>query len=672
LLPAFSHKGRRVSANEVGYARDQKRCEQGRMMGCPAMFRFPEIVGNTRPASLRAAVAGVRALTADCRSRMALPISTCAVTVVLQLAALSGATAESKRVLLLHSFNQDFAPWNELARSFRTELDRQWSQPIDLYEASLAIAPFPDINQEGPFVDYLRALFANHQLDLVVTVGAPAASFFQRHRQQLFSSTPLLLTAIEQRQVPLASLTANDAVAAISVDFATVVENILHVLPETTSVAVVIGNSPNERYWVGQMQAAFQPFTDRVAFTWFDKLSFDDMLKRVAAVPPQSAILFGLLSVDAAGISHEESMALTGLHAVAKAPIFSQIDAFFGRGIVGGPLISARDVGRQSAAAAVRILRGEVAGDIKIPPLGFAAPRFDWRELRRWGISEASLPAGSVVEFRAPTVSEQYGWYIISAIALCALQAIFIVVLLAHRRRLRRANVERRKAEEAAHEMTGRLINAQEEERSRLARELHDDVTQRLALLSIDAGRAERTLPKGRRGQALEALREGLVRLSEDVHALSHQLHPSILEDLGLSEALKSECNRFSGLGRTRVGLESNEISQPLPHHESLCLFRIAQEALRNVARHARASEAKVSLRRLDGGIQLVVKDDGAGFNAKQTHGRPCLGHASMRQRIHLLHGELHIDSIPGHGTTVSAWVPLKEVDHETPPRTAG
>src|SRR5215469_3384938 len=138
----------------------------------------------------------------------------------------------------------------------------------------------------------------------------------------------------------------------------------------------------------------------------------------------------------------------------------------------------------------------------------------------------------SIATARELTTFEQYRWQIIGTAALCGIQSILIVVLLVHRQRLRRANVERL---QTAHVLSGRLINAQEEERSRLARELHDDVSQRLALLAINAGREERALPKGGGSEAMRAIREDLVRLSEDVHTLSHQLHPSILEDLGLS-----------------------------------------------------------------------------------------------------------------------------------------
>ncbi len=229
----------------------------------------------------------------------------------------------------------------------------------------------------------------------------------------------------------------------------------------------------------------------------------------------------------------------------------------------------------------------------------------------------------------------------------------------------------RRQAEEAARELSGRLINAHEEERSRLARELHDDVTQRLALLAIDAGRGEPILPAAG-GKAMRALREGLIRLSEDVHALSYRLHPSILEDLGLIEALKTECERFGRMASIAVDLKTQEVPEPLPHAVGLCLYRIAQEALRNVGRHAGASAVQVSLRRLDGGVQLAVRDNGAGFDPAQQRDRPSLGHASMRQRIYQLNGELEVESAPGHGTTVLAWVPLQEEQREPSARAAG
>jgi signal transduction histidine kinase len=150
---------------------------------------------------------------------------------------------------------------------------------------------------------------------------------------------------------------------------------------------------------------------------------------------------------------------------------------------------------------------------------------------------------------------------------------------------------ESRAALEVGHQeiqqLAGRLITAHEDERGRLARELHDDLTQRLARLAIDAGRMEgaANAPEGMR-----ALREDLVRLSEDVHALSYRLHPSVLDDLGLVEALRAECDRVARHGELRVDVEASGVPQALPAETSLCLFRVAQEALSNAARHAYAS----------------------------------------------------------------------------------
>lgn len=218
---------------------------------------------------------------------------------------------------------------------------------------------------------------------------------------------------------------------------------------------------------------------------------------------------------------------------------------------------------------------------------------------------------------------------------------------------------ESRAALEVSHreiqQLAGNLLTAHEDERRHLARELHDDLTQRLARLAIDVGRMEcaANAPGGMR-----ELREGLVRLSEDVHALSYRLHPSVLDDLGLVEALQAECDRVSRHGELRVDVEASAVLAALPAEASLCLFRVAQEALNNAARHAHASAVTVLLSSRSSGLELAVSDNGSGFDPAGARDHASLGLSSMRERVRLLQGELDIESAPGRGTTVVAWVP--------------
>ena len=153
------------------------------------------------------------------------------------------AEREPKRVLLLHSFGPTFKPWSEYAKSIRVELERRSPWPLDITEQSLIAARFADDNLEAPFAEYVRSLFLNHPLDLIVSVGAPAAQFVQRHRGQIFSTTPMIFTAVEQRRVQFTTLTENDSVVAVKHDLPAVIENILRVLPNTKTVTVVNGTS---------------------------------------------------------------------------------------------------------------------------------------------------------------------------------------------------------------------------------------------------------------------------------------------------------------------------------------------------------------------------------------------------------------------------------------------
>ena len=215
-------------------------------------------------------------------------------------------------------------------------------------------------------------------------------------------------------------------------------ENILRLLPKTTTIMVVLGNSPLEKFWLAEGKREFEPFTKRVNFIWTNDLPFDQVLKRAALLPPIGHPL-RLMVVDAQGVPHEEIQTMADLHAVADAPMFGLYDSQLGEGIVGGALVSVAAVARNAASAAVRILDGEPPSSITTPAEGPGTPTYDRRELTRWGIRDARLPASSAVLFSEPTGWEQYKWQITAVAILCFVEAGFILALLAGRRRLSEA-----------------------------------------------------------------------------------------------------------------------------------------------------------------------------------------------------------------------------------------
>ena len=269
------------------------------------------------------------------------------------LAMTSAAFSQPKRVLIVHSFGRDFSPWDDYARQIREELRLQSKQSIDIFEVSLSTARFPDENEDA-VVDYLNAVFANRKLDLIMTIGGPAARFFQQNRPRIFPSVPVLYAAVAQQMSSNAP--ATDAMVSVFVDVLSTLDQILKLIPETTKVFIVMGSSPIEKLWLEEMRRQFHPMTGRVDISYSNELSLEQILKRVAVLPPRTFIVYGQMLVDAAGVVHEGNRAIDQIRAVANAPIFSEQDAFFGRGILGGRMTNISDVSRQTAAVAVRIL----------------------------------------------------------------------------------------------------------------------------------------------------------------------------------------------------------------------------------------------------------------------------------------------------------------------------
>ena len=225
---------------------------------------------------------------------------------------------------------------------------------------------------------------------------------------------------------------------------------------------------------------------------------------------------------------------------------------------------------------------------------------------------------------------------------------------------LRASEEALRQGKESYQNLAGQLLTAQEAERKRLARELHDDLSQRLAGLAMDAQMLEQQMPPGGAGAVkLKEMKEKLVTVSIDVHSISRQLHPSILDDLGLPDAIASECARFQRQDAVAVDFRTENITQEIPPDVAVCLYRIAQEGLRNISKHAGATEVTISLAGKHDTMYLTIKDNGKGFDPGQKKTQAGLGLDSMKERAYLIGADFSVSSQPGQGTVIEVLAPL-------------
>jgi signal transduction histidine kinase len=284
-------------------------------------------------------------------------------------------------------------------------------------------------------------------------------------------------------------------------------------------------------------------------------------------------------------------------------------------------------------------------------PVGLAENAFAEQNFKH---AEAS------VLFRGPTGWGSYRAHIILAgVAVLLAQSALIALLMLQIRR-------RKRSEQTVRRLTRRLIHAGEEERRHLARELHDDIGQRLSLISVGLGSLNRGSAANRQDedQKIEQSLDELQTLISDVHGLSHRLHSSKLEHLGLRDALRELCQQIAKHhDDLQLGLQMSEIGADLDREVSLCFYRVAQEALSNVVRHSSSSRATVHLAASRGMLRLQVEDDGAGFDPSKTPAG--LGMVTMEERLRSVKGRLSVTSKPGEGTVVTAQVSLTRLRHE-------
>jgi signal transduction histidine kinase len=568
------------------------------------------------------------------------------------------ATQEQRQVLLLYSTRRDAQLVSVVDRQIPRILADGLSEDVDFYSEYVDQARFPDPRYEAAFRDFLKLKYREQQFDVVVTMQDAATEFLVRNRNDLFRQTPLVFVANSVRPRP-----ENSTGIVTELNLAGTLALAAALQPRLRHVFVVSGAAARDQAYEALARAQLQPFQASLSVTYLSGLPARELENRLATLPPNSIVYFLLVYRDGAGENFHPLEFLDRVTAVANAPTYCWVDSAIGHGVVGGKLRDQEAQAHAVASLALRVLRGEHADSIPVSSPDLDVSQVDWRQLRRWGISEARIPHGTVVRFREPSVWSRYRAYILGAMAVMFAQMALIAGLLVQRTRLRRAEEKMRGSEAQLRTSSGtirdlgsRLLNAQETERARIARELHDDIGQQLGLLTIDLELLDCSDVVQAKSLAAEALRRAY-SVTTSVHDLSHRLHPAKLRLLGLVSAVEA-LQRELSQSELSVTFTHDTIPPTLSPELTLCLFRVVQEALQNAVKYSKATHVAVHLEGSVQGLALTIIDNGVGFDVSAEWGKG-LGLISMRERLDAIGGTLEIQSARGVGTRLDVRAPV-------------
>ena len=522
-----------------------------------------------------------------------------------------------------------------------------------------------DANYVQDVQSLLRSKYRGRPLDLIFVRGDVAVDFVGKQRASFFPEVPIVFSTADP-----VSVMPNSTGIVTPIRQRKVLETALRVQPDTRHVTIVAGSSAYDQYYVRSAREEFTPYEDRLTFTYLTGLPMRELLGRVSTLPPHSIILYMGVTQDGEGRLFLPQEMLESVSAAANAPTYGWNALGMGHGLVGGTMNTPEITARSLAALGLRVMKGERAEDIAVTDLDVTITQFDWRQLRRWNISDTRLPPDSTILFREPGPWELYRSYIIGGMLIMAVQSALIAGLVVQRIRRRRTELALRESErrfrdtaEQNQDLSGRLINAQEEERARIARDLHDDVSQQLAGVSIMLSGLKRNVSMPEKllevEQTVAALQGRASELFDTIRNLSHQLHPSVLQHTGLIWPLQRHCAEIERHHGLKVSFSARDELLELKPDVALCLFRVAQEALTNATRHARARTILVQLQAFDGGVELRIVDDGVGFVAGER-ARTGLGLRSINERVRFVGGTVQLESRPGQGTSLLVRVPFE------------
>jgi len=706
------------------------------------------------------------------------------------------AQAPVSRILVVHNADSHDPARAMVDAGILSAARAAGSDAVDFSFEYVDLQRFASEADAGLLARQLAEKYAGVGLRAIVAVTDGALAFLRKH--QLFQDVPTV--AFTEGRPPVSPLNAEPNVVRVWAGPTAVatIELALRLHPSTRQVVVLSGKPYNDGEYEREVRAQLEVFRGRVDVTFLTDPEPEQALAAVKKLPPDAVVLI-LRLVETPRGSRDSREAGVILSNASPVPFYTVKDTRVGYGAVGGFVGDTTATGSRVGALAMRLALGTPPGDIPSEQQR-VVPMFDWRQLRRWGISESQLPAGSALLYRPPGIWELYRGYLVAGGLVLAIQTSLIGALMLQRARRRRTelallesqrryalatgagglgvwdwnfetgelyidpvlksllgfgdaeitsrpedwgarvhpqdvpaaadrikscidgasetyDIEHRmvhkdgstkwflsrasamrradgtlhrlvgtkvditahkRAEEIIREseaalrvshreiqhLAGRLIEAQDAERARVARDLHDDVSQQLAALSIAfSGLKHRVAGLPGSGDAhgdLQALQQRTMTLAESVRHLSHDLHPTVLQHVGLVVALTEYCTELSHAHDVVVTCSAEGNFDGLAPDAALCFYRIAQEALRNVVAHAGASAAQVHLRRVGESGELTIADDGRGFLLPGSHrSGKGLGLVSITERVRLAGGTLSVVTELNKGTRLQVQIPV-------------
>ncbi|HST12156.1 MAG TPA: PAS domain-containing protein, partial [Terriglobales bacterium] len=346
-----------------------------------------------------------------------------------------------KRILVLYWYNKDFPSNAGFDRSFQAVLQSAPAGSIEYYSEYLESDRFPGENQSKALRDYLRQKYASRAIDVVVAVSDVPLEFLLKYRDSLFTQTPIVFTAIRP---PATNEPSGPGLTGIVLGggYKKTLDLALRLHPGTKQVFIISGTLNHDKKYETLCREDLQGLDSGISINYFTDLSVDELIFETKRLPERSLVLYiWQQSQNEHGQLLESADVLAAIAHSTTAPIYGVAEWQLGRGVVGGYLRSKEADGTRAGAIALQITNGARAQDIPIERAK-TAPVFDWGELHRWGLKESSLPPGSLVLNRQPTVWESFRWYILGGSALILLEALLISALVWQRTTRRRVEIE--------------------------------------------------------------------------------------------------------------------------------------------------------------------------------------------------------------------------------------